>query len=67
MLVCTELADIAATRTGPLFERRLNQLKNLRELWANGIETAVVPIAGIQTEFGNDTCIVGTNKEKYGQ
>ncbi|XP_030766170.1 uncharacterized protein LOC115890148 [Sitophilus oryzae] len=66
LLLCMELADLAAQRTGILFEQRLNVLKNLKTLWANDTNVGIVPVDENQTQFfiGSDDELVFESKNQ---
>lgn len=55
VLLCTELA---AQRTGMLFEQRLNVLKNLKTLWSSDTDVAIVHVDENQIHF-----FIGSNDE----
>lgn len=44
LLLCAELADLAAQCRDTVFEQRLNVLKDLKLLWANDADVAIVQV-----------------------
>lgn len=69
LLLCNELADLAAQRTGMLFEQRFNLLKNLKTLWANDTAVLLTPIDvtdenGTQVVIESNDEIVFENEKK---